>query len=80
MLIIEPRVFEDERGYFMETHHSQRFKSTDIDCTFAQDNLSFSKKNVLRGLHFQKSLELTIDSWLPAPDGPKYKSGQGPPG
>ena len=55
MLIIEPRVFEDERGYFMETHHNQRFQSADIDCTFVQDNLSFSKKNVLRGLHFQKT-------------------------
>jgi len=55
MLILEPRIFEDERGYFMETHHRQRFQSADIDCTFVQDNLSFSKKNVLRGLHFQKT-------------------------
>ena len=55
MLILEPQIFEDERGYFMETHHSQRFQSADIDCTFVQDNLSFSKKNVLRGLHFQKT-------------------------
>ena len=55
MLILEPQIFEDERGYFMETHHNQRFQSADIDCTFVQDNLSFSKKNVLRGLHFQKS-------------------------
>ena len=55
MLILEPRIFEDERGYFMETHHNQRFQSADIDCTFVQDNLSFSKKNVLRGLHFQKT-------------------------
>ena len=55
MLIIEPSVFEDERGYFLETHHFQRFQSANIDCTFVQDNLSFSKKNVLRGLHFQKT-------------------------
>ncbi len=55
LLIIEPRVFEDERGYFMETHHYQRFLSASIDCTFVQDNLSFSKKNILRGLHFQKT-------------------------
>jgi len=55
MLILEPQIFEDERGYFMETHHNQRFQSADIDCTFVQDNLSFSKKNVLRGLHFQKT-------------------------
>jgi len=55
MLIIEPSVFEDERGYFLETHHYQRFQSANIDCTFVQDNLSFSKKNVLRGLHYQKT-------------------------
>ena len=55
MLIIEPSVFEDERGYFLETHHYRRFQSANIDCTFVQDNLSFSKKNVLRGLHFQKT-------------------------
>ena len=55
MLIIEPSVFEDERGYFLETHHFQRFQSANIDCTFVQDNLSFSKKNVLRGLHYQKT-------------------------
>jgi len=55
MLIIEPRVFEDERGYFMETHHHQRFQSAGLHRTFVQDNLSFSKKNVLRGLHFQKA-------------------------
>ena len=55
MLIIEPRVFEDERGYFMETHHFQRFQTADIGYTFVQDNLSFSTKNILRGLHFQKT-------------------------
>ena len=55
LLIIEPRVFEDERGYFLETHHYKRFQSATIDCTFVQDNLSFSKKNILRGLHFQKT-------------------------
>ena len=55
MLVIEPRVFEDERGYFLETHHLQRFQSAKIDSVFVQDNLSFSRKNVLRGLHFQKS-------------------------
>jgi dTDP-4-dehydrorhamnose 3,5-epimerase len=55
MLIIEPSVFEDERGYFLETHHHRRFQSANIDCTFVQDNLSFSNKNVLRGLHYQKT-------------------------
>ena len=55
LLIIEPRVFEDGRGYFMETHDFQRFLSAEIDCTFVQDNLSSSTKDVLRGLHFQKT-------------------------
>jgi len=55
LLIIEPRVFEDERGYFLETHHNQRYESAGIRCTFVQDNLSFSTKNILRGLHFQKT-------------------------
>lgn len=55
LLIIEPRVFKDERGYFLETHHYRRFLSANLDRTFVQDNLSFSKKNVLRGLHFQKT-------------------------
>ncbi len=55
LLIIEPLVFEDERGYFLETHHYQRFQAAGIDCTFVQDNLSFSMKNILRGLHFQRT-------------------------
>ncbi len=55
LLIIEPRVFKDERGYFLETHHRLRFETADIDCIFVQDNLSFSKKGTLRGLHFQKT-------------------------
>ena len=55
LLIIEPRVFEDERGYFLETYHHRRFQTAGIDCTFVQDNLSFSRKGILRGLHFQKT-------------------------
>ena len=55
VLVIEPRVFEDERGYFLEIHHQQRFQSAKIGGVFVQDNLSFSKNNVLRGLHFQKT-------------------------
>ncbi len=53
LLIIEPDVFEDNRGYFMEMHHQERFQSAGIDAVFVQDNLSFSKKSTLRGLHFQ---------------------------
>jgi len=53
VLIIEPRVFTDSRGYFLETHHLGRFKSAGLPSVFVQDNLSFSVKNTLRGLHFQ---------------------------
>ena len=51
--IIEPNVFEDERGYFLETHHHERFQLAGLDANFLQDNLSFSKQGTLRGLHFQ---------------------------
>ena len=51
--IIEPQVFEDDRGYFLETYHLSRFKSAGLTDDFVQDNLSFSVKNTLRGLHFQ---------------------------
>lgn len=52
--IIEPRVFGDERGFFMETFQADRYKElAGIDQTFVQDNYSRSAKGVLRGLHFQ---------------------------
>ncbi|HML04250.1 MAG TPA: dTDP-4-dehydrorhamnose 3,5-epimerase [Methanobacterium sp.] len=51
--IIEPTVFGDERGYFMETYHADEFKESGLDVTFVQDNQSKSKRGVLRGLHFQ---------------------------
>lgn len=51
--IIEPTVFGDERGYFMETYHAREFKEAGLDFNFVQDNQSKSKKGVLRGLHFQ---------------------------
>ena len=53
VLIIEPDVFEDPRGFFMETYHEKRYKTFGIDATFVQDNLSFSVKGTLRGLHYQ---------------------------
>ena len=52
--IIEPKVFGDNRGYFMETYNYQDFKEAGIDQLFVQDNQSMSTKGVLRGLHFQK--------------------------
>ncbi|RAP53497.1 MAG: dTDP-4-dehydrorhamnose 3,5-epimerase [Methanosphaera sp. rholeuAM270] len=51
--VIEPEVFGDNRGYFMETYHEQVFKENGLDVKFVQDNQSKSKKGVLRGLHFQ---------------------------
>lgn len=53
--VIEPQVFEDERGYFFESFNHQDFcKAVGQEVHFVQDNRSFSKKGVLRGLHFQK--------------------------
>jgi len=52
--VIEPTVFGDERGYFVETYNQNDFVEAGIDCQFVQDNQSSSKKGVLRGLHFQK--------------------------
>lgn len=51
--IIEPKVFGDDRGYFMETYSEADFKKAGLNYIFVQDNQSKSKKGVLRGLHFQ---------------------------
>jgi dTDP-4-dehydrorhamnose 3,5-epimerase len=53
VIIIEPTVFGDERGYFMETYQKEEFKQLGLDVDFVQDNQSSSHKGVLRGLHFQ---------------------------
>ncbi|MBQ0108238.1 MAG: dTDP-4-dehydrorhamnose 3,5-epimerase, partial [Phascolarctobacterium sp.] len=53
--VIEPTVFGDNRGYFMETYNGQDFKDAGLHYTFVQDNQSVSVKGVLRGLHFQKT-------------------------
>lgn len=53
VLLIEPKVFGDERGFFMETYQMNRYMDAGIPESFVQDNISFSKKGVLRGLHFQ---------------------------
>lgn len=54
LIIIEPKVYGDHRGYFMETYNYREFSQAGLDMTFVQDNQSKSKKGVLRGLHFQK--------------------------
>ena len=51
--VVEPTVFGDARGYFMETYNYNDYKAAGIDQEFVQDNQSSSKKGVLRGLHFQ---------------------------
>ena len=54
--IVEPTVFGDNRGYFMETYSKPDFEEIGLDYNFVQDNQSFSKqKGILRGLHFQKN-------------------------
>jgi dTDP-4-dehydrorhamnose 3,5-epimerase len=53
VVVIEPRVFEDPRGFFMETFHRERYAALGIRDDFCQDNLSFSSRNTLRGLHYQ---------------------------
>ena len=54
LLVIEPRVFRDARGYFVETYNEQRYHEAGIDAKFVQDNQSCSSYGVVRGLHFQK--------------------------
>lgn len=54
LLLFEPRVFGDERGYFYESYNEQKFLEAGITCKFVQDNQAMSTKGVLRGLHFQK--------------------------
>jgi len=53
VLIFEPAVFEDQRGYFMEMYHREKYDEAGIDCSFVQDNLSYSTHGTLRGLHYQ---------------------------
>ena len=54
LLIIEPTVFKDDRGYFFESYNEQRYHEVGIMDVFVQDNQSCSQKGVVRGLHFQK--------------------------
>jgi dTDP-4-dehydrorhamnose 3,5-epimerase len=53
LVVIEPRVFEDDRGFFMETFQEQKFAEAGIQADFLQDNHSGSRKGTLRGLHYQ---------------------------
>ncbi len=53
LLVIEPSIYQDERGYFTETYHRDRYRQAGIEPEFFQDNLSCSKRGVIRGLHYQ---------------------------
>ncbi len=55
VLIIEPKVFGDHRGFFLETYHTERYREAGIGLSFVQDNHSRSPRGVLRGLHFQRT-------------------------
>lgn len=53
VVVVEPKVFGDSRGFFMEVFHAGRFAEAGLPTVWKQDNISRSQKNVLRGLHFQ---------------------------
>ena len=55
VFLIEPERFKDHRGFFMETHHIEKYRQAGIDAAFVQDNHSHSVQYVLRGLHYQLS-------------------------
>ncbi|HYF84139.1 MAG TPA: dTDP-4-dehydrorhamnose 3,5-epimerase [Clostridia bacterium] len=55
LIVIEPILFEDNRGYFMETFNYNDFAALGLNKNFVQDNQSYSRKGVLRGMHFQKN-------------------------
>lgn len=89
LLIIEPDVFEDERGYFFESFSSLKYKEYMPDYNFVQDNISKSRKNTLRGLHYQvgeaaqgklcqvisgEVLDVAVDIRFDSPTFGRYKS------
>ena len=53
LVLLEPKVFGDKRGYFLETYSSQKYQEAGIALPFVQDNESFSRRGILRGLHYQ---------------------------
>ena len=53
VLVIQPRIFSDDRGFFLEAYNERRYQDAGVPCTFVQDNHSRSTKGILRGLHYQ---------------------------
>ena len=69
LLVIEPKCFRDDRGFFLETYQSARYRDAGIVDTFVQDNQSRSRKGVLRGMHFQVNrpqaqIVTVIQGWI----------------
>ncbi len=60
LIEIEPKVYHDLRGFFLESYHESRYKEFGVNTLFCQDNHSFSKANVLRGMHFQEGMAKLI--------------------
>ena len=58
--VVEPTIFRDERGFFLESYRQPRYASLGIHSIFVQDNLSFSRKGTIRGLHYQKGQDKLI--------------------
>lgn len=54
VVLVEPKAFGDERGYFMESYRASAFREGGVDATFVQDNRSLSSRGVVRGLHYQR--------------------------
>ncbi|MBS0585947.1 MAG: dTDP-4-dehydrorhamnose 3,5-epimerase [Verrucomicrobia bacterium] len=54
LIFVQPKVFKDERGFFVEIYQKERYQKLGIDVEFVQDNHSYSKKGVIRGMHFQR--------------------------
>jgi len=54
VIVLEPNIYPDQRGFFLETWNNERYAEIGITCQFVQDNLSYSNVGVLRGLHFQQ--------------------------
>jgi dTDP-4-dehydrorhamnose 3,5-epimerase len=91
LLIIKPKVFADERGYFIESYNEDTYRSGGIDYIFLQDNISKSKKGTIRGLHYQvgdksqgklckviygKVLDVAVDIRFGSPTFGKYFSSE----
>ncbi len=91
LLIIKPKVFADERGYFFESYNEDTYRDAGIDFYFLQDNISKSKKGTIRGLHYQvgdmaqgklckvilgKVLDVAVDIRFGSPTFGKYFSSE----